>query len=1596
MKKIHLLLFVGLLSATIANAGRVTEQEALQKAQQFMKGKVMRPVMSRSLTRVQSVKEDCAFYIFNAEDQGGYVIISADDRTDAVLGYSDTGAIDIDNMPENLRWWLQGYAEQIKAMSNDMPLTKTRTTRGTMSAISPLIQTKWDQYEPYNLQCPEYEMEKCVTGCTSTALAQVMYYHKWPTSCPAIPAYVTKSLKISLPELPATSFKWDLMKTSYDYSAVGDAENAVAELLRYCGQANEIDYTTTGSAASLKINVMINTFGYSKNMRSLYRGNYTDSHWESLIYEELSNQRPVLYCGNADPDSSIKEGHQFICDGYDGNGKFHINWGWGGRCDGYYLLSACNPEDEGKPNGFKFNIDQLAITGFKPAKEGEVEIPSMRGDTWDYIIQAYTRSSVEEDFEDVSITGRITANYNINPTSSFTTEVGWGLYQGEDMIKTFSSGPQTFEAKNQSSVKNETLISFGKGLTDGTYQLRQLYKDPETDSWCLCLGYLVESLIVEINGTSMIIKRFDMGSVKFTVNNMSCSEVPSVDVPVTVTADITNQGNSSNFVVCLWYQKEGETTWHNSASRVLYIDKDNTFPAEMQFTPKDAGNYNLKLTSNYSEEALATLQIVVSATENVVVDGVTYFCSPAYNSAKIVVAEKDALPRELVIPSTVTTSEGIECRVQSIDEYVFLRMNTITRLTISEGVKTIGRYAFTNCYNLKRIELPASLTSIGEQAFSYCERVVAVISKVNTPFNIEESVFASGVNYNPEKGEYDCSPSTATLYVPIGSLSAYQEIKGWTKFAKMEQGEPFETIQDGLKYLCSSYSRTATVIDGDYKELENVEIPAEISVDEVPYKVTTVGNSAFCNKRNIRSLTLPEGLETIGDYAFYKIGISELTLPSTLRSIGAWSFGSAYITSLAIPEGVESIGNNAFNANYSLEEVELPSTLTRIGSEAFTSCDRLSIVISRVRTPFSIDEGIFASSWEYNSEKHKYDYDPSCATLYVPVGSLSAYQEIKGWTMFAKIEEGEPFETVQDVLKYRCSPGSKTASVIKGDYNELENVIIPPEITVDQVIFKITAIDENAFYNQRNIQSMALPEGLESIGNWAFYGLCISELTLPSTLRSIGAWSFNSSNITTLAIPEGVESIGKFAFRDCYYLESLELPSSLTDIGEYVISGCDALSSVVSNNRNPKGTNENAFMNLRYDREEQIWFDELPQATLYVPLGCKPKYLETEGWAKFADIQELDGETVSITIGNNGKTTYCGDKALDFSYSDEVKAFIATGFDKSEGTIWMTRVKDVPAGVPVMIKGTANETYHVPVTEGGSSYYKNMFVGNTSGESMSIGETSEDGQYVNYYMSGGQFKSVKTSANIGANKCYLQLPATFAAEATGEGYQVKIAASGKSSFAAPYDLDFTSLNDDVKAFTATGYDASTKTIWLTRVRKVQKGEGLLLKGTGGETYTIPSSDVQAAYENMIVGNIGDEIAINGTSKNGTLTNYYLKGGTYVSVSGSANIGTNKSYLQLPTSMLAGAAGARSEDTSDVLDNLGIPSTCHLAELETESMPVVFGSIGGDDETTGIKDNNRETITNNRDGQWFTLGGQRIDKPTRKGLYIHNGSKVVIK
>ena len=190
--------------------------------------------------------------------------------------------------------------------------------------------------------------------------------------------------------------------------------------------------------------------------------------------------------------------------------------------------------------------------------------------------------------------------------------------------------------------------------------------------------------------------------------------------------------------------------------------------------------------------------------------------------------------------------------------------------------------------------------------------------------------------------------------------------------------------------------------------------------------------------------------------------------------------------------------------------------------------------------------------------------------------------------------------------------------------------------------------------------------------------------------------------------------------------------------------------------------------------------------------------------------------------------------------------------------------------------------------------------------------------------------------------------------------EITIKDIGKTTWCSKYDLDFTNVTG-IKAYIAMGYDDIDKIIWLGRVMKVPAGTGVLVKGDAG-TYKIPHASVRAYYTNLLVGNLGDQIKIEETD--GDKTNYYLSGkdGTFVSVNGSANIGKNKAYLQLPTSVFGGTR------------SIGI-------------------SYDDEDGTTSIK--GLTPVLSEGEGEWYTLQGQRVAKPG-KGLYIKNGKKVVIK
>ena len=894
----------------------------------------------------------------------------------------------------------------------------------------------------------------------------------------------------------------------------------------------------------------------------------------------------------------------------------------------------------------------------------------------------------------------------------------------------------------------------------------------------------------------------------------------------------------------------------------------------------------------------------------------------------------------LSIPDVVDKSESDKgYKVIEISNGAFLGCTSIKSLVIGNNVLTIGVHSFSGCENLESLTIGDKVKTIDDSAFRSCK----LLSSIRIPASVESV------------GKYafcNCG-NLLSIYIENGNTE-------WGLYA-LDDCDALSSIK--IEY----HSPTCKELSGLYSKgdlIKEIVIGDEVStIDEkafyrfgitevnIPNNVTTIGEFAFSECNGLKSVIIPANVANVGSGAFSRCS-SLTSVTVNCKNVGDWFASSDNIEELVLGEGVETIAENVFRNDTKLSTVVLPSTLTGVGDCAFAGCTNLTEVQMNCKE---------IGDW------------------------------FSGLTGLKTVVIGDQTENILDQAFLECTAlesvtlGKSVISIGQSAFAECE------KLTTINIPQNLKEIGDYAFFKS-GITSFVIPASIETVGVGAFFKCSelasvelhcavivdwfsgqknLKEIIFGDEVTSIGDFAFPSASIEELIIGKNVTKIGESAFGKCTSLTSVVIPQSVEEIADDAFHGCSNLQEVKVLSKTPiTAVSESAFSGSNYES----------QCVLRVPKGTTSEYKQASVWKDFKYIEEeKDDETEPITIGKSGKASYCGDQSLDFSFSDEVKAYIATGFDKDEGTIWLTRVKDVPAGVPVLIKGEANKTYDVPVTDSQNSYYTNMFVGNTSGDKIQISET--DGNLVNYYLAGdGTFKSVKGYANIGNNKSYLQLPGTFNPTVVGGNQTVKIGSVGKASYAAPVDLDFTNVTG-LKAFTATGYDKSSKTIWLTRVMKVQKGEGVLLKGNP-QDYEIPSAAVQSSYMNMFIGNTsGDQIQVLEKSDDGSLTNYYLKGdGTFVSVNGYVNINNNKCYLALPTSMVSTAASTRGE------------ANYLLEESEVITMPVLFRSLDNDgDGTTAI----RETKQAKEDGAYYTLQGQRVENPN-KGVYIRNGKKVVIK
>ena len=381
--RIVLLTVAMMLAGISTRADSITEEQARAKAQSFLQGHQLLPGGRRlAPARMPAVLRNTpagaqTLYVFNVGTQEGFVIVAGDDRARPVLGYVDSGSFDADHMPAALSEMLAIYARQIdmlgqaeaKPDSAARAAKQRRRISGTMADVTPLLTTTWDQGNPYNAYCPTLNNQTALTGCVATAMAQIANYYEYPTDQVAnIAAYTSATNKINVSAWGATTFDWGNMLDSYSGSETSKQIAAVATLMRYCGQAAQMDYGfTSGAYNGDALYAFKEKLGYNANADFRSAANYSVDGWENLIYKEVSQGRPVYYSA-LDGDTGEVGGHAFVIDGYQSDGNyFHVNWGWGGACNGYFNLFALDPgAPESTATSTGWHYQMLAIIGLSP------------------------------------------------------------------------------------------------------------------------------------------------------------------------------------------------------------------------------------------------------------------------------------------------------------------------------------------------------------------------------------------------------------------------------------------------------------------------------------------------------------------------------------------------------------------------------------------------------------------------------------------------------------------------------------------------------------------------------------------------------------------------------------------------------------------------------------------------------------------------------------------------------------------------------------------------------------------------------------------------------------------------------------------------------------------------------------------------------------------------------------------------------------------------------------------------------------------------------------------------------------------------------
>lgn len=1134
LRKLFFML-VGMMVTVVVNADPITREQARLRALNFLEkasgSRQLSPVVNgarlspRRIPRKAAVADHELYYVFNRGDNQGFVIATGDDRLRPVIGYTDEGEFDYNNLPDNMRYWLEGYEAELQYLSEHPECLATAPKYAPIhKAVAPMVTTKWNQTAPYNNECPQYfTLGRSVTGCVATAMAQILYYQraKSVTETQAdMPSYETNTAhpdygKLAVAGIPAGSpIDWDNMLNTYTSSATAKQQLAVAQLMHYCGVSVKMDYSSSQSGAFsyMVANAMKQFFGYGSSVKYVYKDDvYTDDAWDALLYNELAEGRPFYLSG-----ANSSGGHAFVCDGYDDQGCFHINWGWGGNSDGYYVLTRLNPGSQGvggSSGGYSDGAE--AVIGCEPENYMERALP----------------------ISNASLKKICVDNWDTNNDGQFS----FGEAAAVSTIGTAFKG--------KTAITSFTELYYFTGLT-----------------WLADEAFMGCTGLKEVKlpkGLQSIGKRTFKG----------CTKLKTLNMP----DGITSIGEEA-FSGCKILPN---VTLPQGISRI----EDNTFNSCAAFTSVELPQaiQHIGTQAFMGCTKLATVRLSSVKPQNITL-GESVFGSVDLSGATLFVPQgnRDYLSTAVQwrdfgrIQEQRTLSHGVYAELATNTLFYIYNVGTGRYLTRGEAYGTQAIVDDTD--SPMRFELRRTTGMASNTYYIYSDDTGNsnhILFRTNTDSKIGYGVYAcfvDGTAADESKGYWKVALVSGTDNVYTMQTPSNQAGYAATQFLgvqtthKSNAATPTYGIYSDIVYAECPLNCQWMFVPYDQARTENYRTSLELKklldagigqglavvYEQEKYddmQSSTEDLLKCCRKmrakmglldfadKEVRSVALAN-YDANGDG---EISLSEASAVSDIKTVFYGNTKVSDLSDLTYFTGMEELAETAFRSCTSLRRATLPDQLKIISARAFQGCTKLESVTLGSRI-YSIADYAF-----YNDnairEFRIYVTDPSTinmgssvfstsalsnATLYVPYGSRELYEKADVWKNFSSIVEMRS----QAVTGYTAEPQADTEYYI---YNlALKNNIARGEAYGTQAVVgnrgmvyqlkRTSSMPAGTYYLYSEDTGSSTNKVMKRVSTDAKVGDGVKACFVDGTLNAAAYWKLapvaGKEGVFTLQVPE--------------------------------------------------------------------------------------------------------------------------------------------------------------------------------------------------------------------------------------------------------------------------------------------------------------------------------------------------------------------------------------------------------------------------------------------------------------------------------------------